>query len=83
MPIYIIQNAYYILNVYFQYLKCLLTSFLMLIYNILKILPLFTQCIPFDFLPFLGGQIGSHVKEKNLIFLNFNRGKVGLVSVKV
>ena len=24
-----------------------------------------------------------HVKEKNVVFLNFNRGKVRLVSVKV
>ena len=45
MPIYRSLNAYLhypmltyrILNTYFQYLKCLFTSFLMPIYNILKI----------------------------------------------
>ena len=32
---------------------------------------------------FLGGQIGPHVMEKSVMFLNFNMGKMGLVGVKV
>ena len=31
---------------------------------------------------FLGGQMGPHVKEKSVVFLNFNRGKMGLIGVK-
>ena len=35
------------------------------------------------FYHFLGGQIGLHVKEKSIVFLNFDRGKMELVGVRV